>query len=582
MNIESCVINTFNKLNLTPRDGQLEVCSKILSSFLIDNKSTVVVDAPTGSGKSVIAMVVSLALEEIISSKKTSVIVTATNVLAKQYEKDFDFLSELGPMYGAVQYKCGIREELKSSNPTAEQCYRKSKYFYSSNTSKDVVLPSSLEDKHCTTCEFAKSRSYKNDKSIIITNYSYFILDRIFLSPKNVDDQIPTFDKRPLFVFDEAHLINEQFVDHMAIHYSSNRALEYLADINSIAASDGYSLAYTNLFNLINENIARSTIGHKNIDKFLTSLMKFYYKMSQLFESRATFSRDESSYDRLKSLHRKYHGLFCKIDDYFKYKYESAITINSNTLELTVKPIFVGNCWSQLSSSYNLFLSATIDPDFLYNTLGLSSDDMEYIRLDYPFEQDDKTIIIPPKNTLPKLNYQSVNDLDTLQSLSANINSLLQLHTNESGIILTPSFSLAEEIYNRLIHTHNFILHRKGQKLEEVLNEFLNRSANSVLISPSLFEGINLAGEISSFQVMLKAPYYSLADKRMSIIMRKHRKTYLQMTLMRLIQGLGRSTRFKGDKSVTYFMDANLIKLFNSKYNSWADQFEIIKDFALV
>ena len=41
------------------------------------------------------------------------------------------------------------------------------------------------------------------------------------------------------------------------------------------------------------------------------------------------------------------------------------------------------------------------------------------------------------------------------------------------------------------------------------------------------------------------------------------------MTIMRMIQSFGRSTRRSGDKSTTYCLDLKTEKLFDSKNNDW-------------
>lgn len=94
-------------------------------------------------------------------------------------------------------------------------------------------------------------------------------------------------------------------------------------------------------------------------------------------------------------------------------------------------------------------------------------------------------------------------------------------------------------------------------------------------MSPSIFEGIDLYGNRSKFNILVKAPFPSLGDKRIFYISRKHQRMYKLMTLEKMIQGMGRSTRFKGDQSTSYLLDQNLVKLLNHKSNIWKDQFEI-------
>ena len=108
-----------------------------------------------------------------------------------------------------------------------------------------------------------------------------------------------------------------------------------------------------------------------------------------------------------------------------------------------------------------------------------------------------------------------------------------------------------------------------------VLEAFKKYKNPSVLISPSLFEGIDLPDDNSNYQLMIKAPYQSLANKRTATILKKYPKIYNIITLFKIIQGFGRSTRHRDDKSITYCFDGNIKKLFDSDMNIWKDEFKI-------
>jgi len=66
---------------------------------------------------------------------------------------------------------------------------------------------------------------------------------------------------------------------------------------------------------------------------------------------------------------------------------------------------------------------------------------------------------------------------------------------------------------------------------------------------------------------MIKAPFPSLADKRISTILDKYPKIYNTITLFKIIQGLGRSTRHKDDRSISYCFDQNIKRLFDEEMN---------------
>ena len=116
--------------------------------------------------------------------------------------------------------------------------------------------------------------------------------------------------------------------------------------------------------------------------------------------------------------------------------------------------------------------------------------------------------------------------------------------------------------------------HRQGEKLEQILTSFKNHTGGSaVLISPAMFEGVDLPGDLSRFQILVKAPFPSLGDKRMKFILDRHPDLYNVITIMKMVQGAGRSVRSPEDHAVTYCLDQNGQRIFNSNHNIWKDEF---------
>lgn len=568
MTERSHVESAFEELGWAPREGQVDLCTEIVGAFA-GGARHVFVDAPTGSGKSVVGIVSARAMAKVDPECDKSVVVSATNALVKQYERDFASLDRgVVPLFGAENYSCSLRTEMLKVPVTADRCYRKSRFFYD-----DGVSGSQEEVDHCGKCAFLRSREGKLTDPVVVTNYAYFTVDRLYLETL-AEMGVPTFGVRNLFVFDEAHLINEQFSNQCAIFFSSQKADEFMVDVRHVFGDESrLEQAYAAAFRILFENVRRQTIGPRNVAKFLSTLMKFYGTMCNVFMDRARQSALESDYDFYTAIQDKYRRHLCKVEDYFKYGFEVAVTCDPIEESVSVKPIFVKGVYGALSSKYNLFLSATMDRSFMEQTLAIDPKTSACVRAPYRFKKDDKKVRIP--SGLPKLNYQTTKDRDVLRQLGEMCTQALAQHQHESGIVVTTSFALASEVAARLVTNHNVIVHRPGTKVDKLVDELRAAKEPTTLVSPSLFEGIDLPGEASRFQVLVKAPYYSLADKRITAIMHNYPGAYDRMTVMRLVQGLGRSTRYRGDRSTSYFLDRNLQKLFDSDHNAWKDQFEV-------
>jgi Rad3-related DNA helicase len=134
-------------------------------------------------------------------------------------------------------------------------------------------------------------------------------------------------------------------------------------------------------------------------------------------------------------------------------------------------------------------------------------------------------------------------------------------HANDRGLILTSSEKRCFDIMNnlseknrkriRICHSRN----ENGMSQDEVLQEHA-QDENGVLLSSSLWEGVDLKDDLSRFQIIAKAPYPNLSEKRTKIKMGKFPLWYKSQTLMKLLQGFGRSIRNEDDWAVTYVLDS--------------------------
>ena len=96
-------------LNFEFRKGQREVVEQICVSFLEGDVSTVILDAPTGTGKSIIAMFSSRVLEELSYS---GYLITSDIALQDQYEQDIrKFGLGWGNIKGLDNYICDVNKQ---------------------------------------------------------------------------------------------------------------------------------------------------------------------------------------------------------------------------------------------------------------------------------------------------------------------------------------------------------------------------------------------------------------------------------------------------------------------------------------
>jgi Rad3-related DNA helicase len=572
MKYEEELTQAFKICGFTPRDNQLEDCDLILQAYLDKGKKIAIVSAPTGIGKSVIGAVVAEALHQKISKNKLSAFyLMGQNVLAQQYTNTFiknDKVKAANFLFlkGASNYECSALD-IPGETITAESCAFQ---IFLKNKNSGIIT------EHCERCEYKHSRKIKNEVRNLITNYSYYFVDRMYISTFSPN----ALEKRTLAVFDEAHTINDLFVEHNAIFFSAKRIDGFLKEISE-AELPSLNMSVAKKLKEVKQAFKDESLTDDNYIHHLELLAEVYSEIAMAAtEAADNNERDVKKYEKFSKMGKKYEGLSCKIADLFIYNYPHIFDYNADSKEASVKAIFIGNMFSQLRhSDFCLFMSATITPDYLKTTMNLDPNEIEFIKLPPVFPREAKKVIfLSPMG----LNYNTLKQEATIKTLTQRINSITSHHKqlNENGIVLAPSFDLTEKIAKSLksIAGINLVVHERGQKLAQVLEFYKYQIKNgkpTVLVSPSLWEGIDLAGELSRWQILVKAPFGSLGDKRVKYIANRYPHLYSLTTLMKLIQGLGRSTRSKDDYSTSYILDAGIQRLWNSDQNIWKDEFSV-------
>ena len=95
-----------------------------------------------------------------------------------------------------------------------------------------------------------------------------------------------------------------------------------------------------------------------------------------------------------------------------------------------------------------------------------------------------------------------------------------------------------------------------GIKNDVLIKKHMESRTPTVLLSPSMSEGISLDDDLARFQIIVKLPFASMADPRVKAKM-KEGKWYVNQMLKEIMQASGRATRSEEDHSVTYVLDSS-------------------------
>jgi len=198
-----------------------------------------------------------------------------------------------------------------------------------------------------------------------------------------------------------------------------------------------------------------------------------------------------------------------------------------------------------------LFMSATlIQIDKFFEMVGVDPKDAGKLSLPSPFPTKNRPILFVP---IGRMTSKEIDD--SLPKLVEAVRSVLEAHKNEKGIIHTHSYKIANFL-KRKIKSRRLLISTPTNR-DEILKKHIRGNKATVLISPSMTEGVDLEGDSSRFQIICKVPYPYLGDKLVKKRMNKWKWWYPFQTSKTVIQSVGRSVRSETDTAVTYILDAD-------------------------
>jgi len=152
------------------------------------------------------------------------------------------------------------------------------------------------------------------------------------------------------------------------------------------------------------------------------------------------------------------------------------------------------------------------------------------------------------------------------------VQEILDNHATEKGIIHCHTFRIAKYLKSSL-KSKRLLIHN-SQNRDEILKKHKKSKSPTVLLSPSMTEGVDLKGDTSRFQVICKIPYPYLGDKLIRKKMHKWKWWYPLQTAKTIMQATGRSVRSKDDWAVTYILDSDWDKFYNRNASLFNKEFK--------
>lgn len=548
------------------RPQQKKIIADILYNILNKTKESIVLDAPTGSGKSLIAMFCSKVLSRL---GLTGYIVTSNTELQRQYMKDVE------------KYKLGWQDVMGVDNYT---CSVNDSKFSLGECRMRGLSYEQAEKLHCfENCGYLQSRKKAKESPVAIMNYSYYLIQMNFVMKEALEEgkQAP-FEMRDFVFFDEAHKIEDIVQSHFAprIDYNFYEKIESVNEEIDRLFKDEYDLEdWRHVKGLIirMHQIEDKEELYQLLEQFETLLSK-YVNIGRKIASKTDkkFNKNiqiPSEWKKMFFLFDLFKDMLCKVEDYTDMLLEMDI---SNLLKNPQPTHMLFNLLSDQQmltehlhkkSKAKVFMSATLGSVKHY-TKNCSILDFKELKVNPTFNYEESPIFV---FNLPKLTYQE--KIENYKIVAETLDKILEkLHPNDRGIVHTTSYEFVDKILNHSKHKKRFFNYLGSKQKKESLENFYN-SDNGVLIGPSLLEGLDLKDDKSRFQIFFKMPYANITDKFVAAKTEKDRSWYNWKSSIAILQGIGRSIRSDEDWAKTYMLDGSFKQFIKNNYGYFPKEF---------
>jgi Rad3-related DNA helicase len=492
----------------------------------------IIIEAPTGIGKSALAYTMASWVTSNVRTKKPmqpgAYILTTQKSLQDQYMGDFGDKGMV-ELRGVANYPCKFR------NTDCQE-----------GRHIDAALKQIAgADPPCKeSCPYVVARNTFMSNPISLTNFAYFL---------TVTSKIALFQPRPLLILDEAHNTEMQILSMQSMEITKHRARDI----------EAYPMPFVEAGSEADFNRAVLWCRDVLIPKLITHVKD----LTAMVRSAGTGVNGGKAAARLESAIQFLGKIqeFCGGETLPK-SLDWVIYTDRKVESLVIKSLDAAPYAKTLldMGEQVVFMSATIlDPIVFARSLGLAREDCGIKRLDSEFPIKNRLMHFQPCGSMAWKNKEA-----TIPKWLKGIARVAEENSDTKGLIHCQSYDLANKIVDYFEGTEigkRIITHPgnvRGAR-EEAIRQHIESKDPTILLSPSMTEGLDLKGDLSRWQIISKVPYPSLKDPFILAKKLRDEKWYSWMTALALTQATGRSVRSATDYASTYILDSDFESFLN-------------------
>jgi Rad3-related DNA helicase len=522
-----------------------------LNAFINQGKRYVIAEVGTGGGKSAIGVTVARYLDAHAGpatdnegrSTSGTYVLTTQKILQQQYLNDFGIASGrnlIRSLRSASNYQCRFY-----GDQTCAESRRLLKQL-------GTQLAGSDFHRCCRgSCPYSIDKQEFIDHALGITNFSYFLAETMYAKQ---------LEPRKLLIIDECHNVENELGKFIEVTFSERFARTILGckppKLDTAEAVVAWIKGpYKKALGKHMLDIERKLSAHFNVEGSSTGLADISKRYEMLDKHCCKVNRFIATYDP---------------QNWVMNPVKTPANEQRGGRKFEFKPVDVapfGFDHLYKFGSYVLLMSATVvDKDTYCRSIGLDAAAVAYLRIPSPFPVENRPVHFLGCGSMSK------NCIDeTLPKLVETVRALLDGHKDEKGIIHCVNYRIAQHLVDA-IRSRRLVIHNSDNR-EEMIQFHIDSPEPTVLISPSMMEGVDLADAASRFQVLCKVPFPYLGDKVVQLRKDRDPSWYACQTARSVIQALGRSIRNDTDHAVSYILDSDWVRFYRNHVAMFPEEF---------
>jgi Rad3-related DNA helicase len=479
----------------------------------------VVVEAPPGVGKSHLAVTLA-------RWSGDAYLLTSQKLLQDQYEREFGDALQL--VKGRENYLCERYPPPARMTTSQGLCRRP-------------------RGPMCQ-CPYARAKLAALNGPIFCTNTAYFLTLRQW--------QREQLRRRRLLVIDEAHGLEAQLVRVFTVGFGPDQMTAWFGGkLPRLGSADDYRF-------LFEEHVTRLDAELTLIDGRLDGLRPPGLADDDFMTHPLTAEEQGllEQRDSLESALARIHFFLDADDTEWVVRYPAGdLGAALELVPLTVRAMAPGLLWD--AADVVVLSSAFMGRrEIIAGYFGLEPDAVHALASPSPFAVDRRRIEYRPVGVLSKATLPELEPL-----LFDDIATIVAGHRTEKGLIHAASYVAARRLLAHLAERapeqyRRVIFVESSEAKRRALEHHRASPLPTVLLSPSLREGVDLPDDFLRFQIVTKMPYPDLGDPWTAARQSRDPRWYALETAKALVQAYGRSCRHAGDHGVTYILDGQFAR----------------------